>query len=262
MKKFFAMMTMILAAASMSGCNEALVEVTEGVEEDYSTVSNQESEDVITIEEKSLETDVSDTEVIAVDEQIDIIWDNAAMWLADSEAAMYAVTDLDGNGRLEILSSVPGNDVDAENSIYEVNEAGSGLMKHTLESNLHPIPAISCVNEMDRFKSEDSILYYFVAPSESEGNTYKLHVSFSIGDGSSELTFVGEEIMSEGENGKSTETYINRVYDEVDKDGMLAGISEWFEGMTVSKVSIGWDALAGDSLREKLLNSYNVFMGN
>ena len=58
--------------------------------------------------------------------QIQLIADNISLWQgeADTEPYGYAVTDLDQNGRLEIISSsCQGTGIYSYNNIWEVNEA-------------------------------------------------------------------------------------------------------------------------------------------
>ena len=65
-------------------------------------------------------------------EQIEIIAQNSSGWYADDEfdSYNYAVTDLDQNGRLEIIVSIcQGSGMFTYTDIYEVNEALDGLTK-------------------------------------------------------------------------------------------------------------------------------------
>ncbi|MGN0353185.1 MAG: hypothetical protein ACI4ES_16215 [Roseburia sp.] len=66
-----------------------------------------------------------------VEEQLTLIAENASLWLGDCEGIyyQYAITDLDQNGRLEIItSSCEGTGHYSYNQIYEVNEALDSLI--------------------------------------------------------------------------------------------------------------------------------------
>ena len=65
-------------------------------------------------------------------DQINLIADNADNWKQDVPSGVwgYSVTDLDQNGRLEIIAaSVQGTGFYTYLDIYEVNEEGTGLTK-------------------------------------------------------------------------------------------------------------------------------------
>lgn len=98
-------------------------------------------------------------------EQIGLIAANADLWLQDFEYYPwgYTVTDLDQNGRLEILScSVQGTGFYSYIKAYEVREDGSGLteIKGLGEERMDSLPDIwtGCVPVY--FDKETEIYYY------------------------------------------------------------------------------------------------------
>lgn len=72
-----------------------------------------------------------------IEKQLDLILNNKNLWYKDMELEKYsyAVTDLDKNGRVEIVSSIcQGTGMYTYTEIYEVNESMNGL--NLCESNL------------------------------------------------------------------------------------------------------------------------------
>lgn len=68
--------------------------------------------------------------IIVTENQINVIFNNKNLWYKDTEfdKYSYAVTDLDKNGRLEIISSIcQGTGFYTYTEIYEVNENVEGL---------------------------------------------------------------------------------------------------------------------------------------
>lgn len=66
-----------------------------------------------------------------VEEQLTLIAENASLWLGDCEGIyyQYAITDLDQNGRLEIITtSCEGTGHYSYSQVYEVNEALESLI--------------------------------------------------------------------------------------------------------------------------------------
>ena len=84
--------------------------------------------------DKNVNSD-DETEIVkSVDEQIKIIADNAEMWFGIDVNTRYSycVTDLDANGRLEVISSgIGGSGCFSMGNIYEVNSSFDGLVKCT-----------------------------------------------------------------------------------------------------------------------------------
>ena len=80
---------------------------------------------------------VSANNKFEIEKQLNLIMNNKNLWYKDTEFEKYsyAVTDLDKNGRIEIISSVcQGTGIYTYTEIYEVNESMDDLK--LCESNL------------------------------------------------------------------------------------------------------------------------------
>ncbi|MBQ9279442.1 MAG: hypothetical protein IJ215_00085, partial [Clostridia bacterium] len=104
--------------------------------------------------------------VVAYEKQLQVIMDNMALWRNDFEmdGAGYAITDLDFNGRLEIISSSYGGTGGyTYNRVFEVNENFDGLT--LCESNL--IEGDSDVDIVDAdfntyYDAENNVYHYIL----------------------------------------------------------------------------------------------------
>lgn len=97
-------------------------------------------------------------------EQLDLIAANADLWKQTEVFGLwgYAVTDLDQNGRLEILSaSVQGTGFYTLILAFEVNEAGTGLEEiKQLRADYESSPDVIVDSVPVYFDTENGIYYY------------------------------------------------------------------------------------------------------
>ena len=97
-------------------------------------------------------------------EQLDLIAENASLWKQTEVFGLwgYAVTDLDQNGRLEIISaSVQGTGFYTLILIYEVNEAGNGLTEiRQAREEFASSPDIIVDSVPVYFDPESGVYYY------------------------------------------------------------------------------------------------------
>ena len=82
-------------------------------------------------------------EPASVEDQLALLVANKDVWLAKDSLypAFYAVTDLNGNGRLELICDEPGDDWSNVDTFYEISEDGETLEKLAFpfgEDHSHP----------------------------------------------------------------------------------------------------------------------------
>lgn len=113
MKRYFALLLMFSLILSVAGCAFSGSNATQPV---FTTVPP--------------EPTVPTTQPDTYSEQLDLIWQEMDYWIQDPYADVwcYAVTDLDGNGRLEIISSdTQGSGHYVTTRMLEVNADLTGL---------------------------------------------------------------------------------------------------------------------------------------
>lgn len=126
MKKHFIFYSTILCTVFLSSCGNA-------VNDSQDALETEATEQPGFFSENSLEEQLQESSVYSatnVEEQLTLIAENASLWLGSSEDITYhyAITDLDQNGRLEIITSYREDDsTPAVNQIYEINAALDSL---------------------------------------------------------------------------------------------------------------------------------------
>ncbi len=101
----------------------------------------------------------------AADQQLRIIADNSDIWLKDAESAAFgfAVTDLDQNGRLEIIGSAcQGTGLYTTSQIWEVNEQLNGIEPLPIEIKEGDSQADIMVPSVPVFFDSANHIYYYI----------------------------------------------------------------------------------------------------
>lgn len=111
-------------------------------------------------------------------EQLNVILNNKELWYKDDEfdKYSYAVTDLDQNGRLEIISSIcQGTGLYTYTTIYEINETLDGL--NLCESNLEEYDSQADIikDTWSVFYDKDTPKYYYVLEDATRNGMAELY---------------------------------------------------------------------------------------
>ena len=183
--------------------------------------------------------------VKSADEQIKIIADNAEAWFGkihNGSTYKYCVTDLDGNGRLEILcGGVGGSSSESMGGIYEINTAFDGVEL--------------CEGKI--YNCDMTLKDEFFCRIDKE--TGKIYYEMQNGDRGSSNDFLGEKYAVILHNGKIDEIFLSSyyrehlVYEDVDvfdikdyngneitKEQHEAIYDTYFEGYEKKTVTLGW----------------------
>lgn len=188
-----------------------------------------------------------------IDKQIQVIADQVSVWKGEEEEIYYgyAVTDLDHNGRLEIIASTcQGSGIYTYSSFYEVNENGDGL-------DMCEYPGAEGGSEADIM--EDSANVYY----DSDVNIYYYIFGDNIRCGSAELHYNMRAIYLQ--NGKILEKFlysselmfteddmVSKYYDAegnpVSEEEYDALINQVFEDLEEKQATILWESYKGKEL--------------
>lgn len=235
-----------------------------------------------------------------LDQRVQVIANNINIWKFDKTAYEdqnvrynYCITDLDGNGRMELITSVEVRNAGYQNfdtkiKYYELNENNTALLTLECVSDSKSQPdvceIIDTVNKTDAdsrycYKDSSGRAYYVFSDSifeENEDGTKNEHVSkvaVSIHNGKayeetlatySKLRESGKDTVEQYTDGKGN------IITKADYDDIT---STRFKGYTVSTVTFGWQDCApenfdrefdpaSDVFIQKLADSYEVFTKN
>lgn len=189
-----------------------------------------------------------------IDKQIQVIADQVSVWKGEEEVLNYgyAVTDLDHNGRLELIASTCiGTGIYTYSSFYEVNENGDGL-------DVCEYPGAEGGSEADIMEDNsvrvyydiDSNTYYYIfndiiryGVAEIHKNMRAIYLeSGSISEkfiSSSELMYIEDDI-----DGKYYDAEGNHVSEE-EYDVLIDKV---FEDLEEKQATIQWESYRAEEL--------------
>ena len=206
-------------------------------------------------------------DMLSADTQLKTIWEARDTWhvLEETEGWCYAVTDLDGNGRLEILSSEThgtgnfttlrawevGEDGTSLNPITENGEYGSGVVMSSGYVSDEKPSAETVVSYTD-----GSVTYYIQDDRNKDGyaHYYERKLAVFLKDGKLEELTLATMQTDYDESGKATVTC-------QDADGKMISQNDYdtageghFAGLFRKNAAFGWlTCLHSEELREDLL---------
>ena len=208
-------------------------------------------------------------DMLSADAQLKTIWEARDTWrvLEETEGWCYAVTDLDGNGRLEILSSEThgtgnfttlrawevGEDGASLNPITENGEYGSGVVMssgYVSDEN----PSVETVVSY----TDGSVTYYIQDDMNKDGcaHYYERKLAVFLRDGKLEELTLATMQTDYDENGGETVTCQNGSGESISEDDYETAVQRRFEGLSQKNVTFGWlSCVHSEELHEEALQA-------
>lgn len=198
--------------------------------------------------------------------------ENEIDWLSYEAGAQYAVTDLDGNGLLElVVSSMQGTGLFTTSYYYEVNEDSTGVTEWTSdEDESFSEPDLLKEFNVRVYLDDDGVRHYILSDYLRNGAAEDIISLYSAvyNSGRIEYTYLAgkRDTYNEEKRGFDT-TYTDADGNEITWEEFDAMADTVFSGMERKTAVIGWaayDSLADHSQEELLQvfrNSYEVFRG-
>lgn len=204
--------------------------------------------------------------------QLDLIAANRELWRGTEDYVDYdyIVTDLDQNGRLEIMSaSIQGTGLFTYASCFEVNAEGTGLDAVILgESEYDAWPDIIVNKARAYYDSEADTYWYEIDDYMRDGAAKGVTIQMLLTKNGESMVVeaLGADLRISSENSES-HTYYNADGDEVTKEEYEEAVSRRCEGMEYKTVLLGWlymqageiDLFSEEELRQKLEESWSGF---
>lgn len=197
--------------------------------------------------------------------QLNVIFNNKNLWYKDTEFEKYsyAVTDLDKNGRIEIISSIcQGTGIYTYTTIYEVSENGDGLI--LCESNLEEYDSQSDIikNSWEVFYDNTNNKYHYIfddLTKNGAAESYESKRDFCLSNGKISEKYLAYKTTIY-QNGVPKVTYTdseNKEISEAEYNNIENKIFENYEKMIVN---IEWLIDYTEIKLENLEYSYNNFL--
>lgn len=230
---------------------------------------------------KPMETTVPVTETIApmttapdmlsADTQLKTIWESRDTWrvLEETDGWCYAVTDLDGNGRLEILSSeTHGTGNYTTLRAWEVSEDGASLnpiAAPTDDGEGGPVLSSGYYSDENPSKEDveaytdgSGITYYIQTDINKDGaaHYYETKQAVFLKDGKLDRQIVATKQTDYDENGGETVTCQNGSGESISEDDYEIAVQRRFEGLSQKNVTFGWlSCVHSEELHEEALQA-------
>lgn len=246
------------------------------LEEPILDTSDSNDAETIVVDESKSNVD----DLVNVEEQIGIIADNIHMWSIPDDLGVemnaYVVTDLDQNGRLEIIASVMGGSgLYTTSDIYEMNESMDGLSKVTWQKAEGDSEPDIQVDSSDVYYSVTEDKYsYIMDDFLRAGAAYSLVTkrSFSVRDGSvSDVLLASWVTEATGVGSEVTEIYHNASQEVISKDDFEHIAEAVYVGDEKGRATFSWiryypydeatriKELSKEDLIDQLKGSYEGF---
>lgn len=180
------------------------------------------------VTEKAITGSAVNTEVpqiklsTGVEQQLQVIADNSKIWSKREDLKEpyqhYAITDLDQNGRLEIIASsgTQGSGQFTTTEYFQVNEAKDGVQKIKTDYGEEWASEEDVVYNLEIvYYDEKKQEYYYITGDSMTGGLatgyYKSVVALSLQDNQMKREFLGSESCEPNKKGKLKSTFRKRV---------------------------------------------------
>ena len=197
-------------------------------------------------------------------EQLNVILNNKELWYKDDEfdKYSYAVTDLDQNGRLEIISSIcQGTGLYTYTTIYEVNETLDRLS--LCESNLEEYDSQADIikDAWNVFYDKENSKYYYIFDDVTRNGMAEVYENkryFSLNNGN----IVEEYLVRKStiyQNGTPEITFTDVNDNVITEEEYNNFENQHFANLEKMIVNIEWLANYSEIGLAELENSYSNF---
>lgn len=256
MKRILVMLCVCALMCALTACYE---EELPGISVNLGTTEGTtESTQEMSTEDTILQTEPTETttekETLSQEEQLALIAAEREQWLPEEEwyyqPYSYAITDLNQNGRLELLVSIcEGTGIYTTTNVYEVSEDGEQLLRCENSTGEGASQVDLIVGKAPVYYNEESGSYTYLfsdfmrAGWEWNGSEDR---AVMLNDGTlTEILIAG--ISNEYDmEGNCTTSYYNAVGEELDEAAYYATIAEYFADCVEMEAIFAWQNLGCD----------------
>ena len=234
MKKFFALTMILSVLLTATACGNSYTPPAEALSAQEPVVS------------------------MSFDEQKELITQNFDIWSMESDCSrwFYTYADLNGNGRLEVISAVlQGTGLYTYANYYEVNSSYSGIEKlQTDAAEGESWPDI-IVDSCDMYTDRTNGIYYYIYDDlirvgAAESHTFKYALCLNEGIIKCMLLSSLDCIY---EDGTAVFTYHDADGSVIDEASYNSAADKYFDGLEKSSASFEWIEMCDSVLKEPSL---------
>jgi len=206
-----------------------------------------------------------DASAEAVDAQLILLFTDIGVWNQDSsgETWQYTVTDLDHNGRLELIAA-KNNPDDRSTSLkmWETGKDGKGLAELTIQNQNGIFPDIITENTDTFYTSRtDEWVYFFYDNTLFDGGAKTVKCSVLLRDGELAVNEYAYEITLSDNNGQTLVAHTDLNGFEISAEAYNDAGMDGFAGSMRGSTNLDWFVMAEVADVTRLTGSYRVFTG-
>lgn len=202
------------------------------------------------------------------EEQINILYNNMNLWnkTSTAEEYFYTVTDMDSNGRLEIIRAITqGTGIFTYMDVFEVNSSFSGI-EQLVNQRAEEIAGYNypevIVATADKYTDRYGMNHYLFQDDAKAGAAeyYSANCEVFVGNGTLQCFDIASK-YTVYTNGGATEniTYYDADGNETSMEYFITAVQNWFAGMTKSTANFGWFQLDTPDVKAQMRDSYVTF---
>ncbi len=195
---------------------------------------------------------------VSVEEQTKLIMDNSELWAQSDEYDewFYTITDLDRNGRCEvIISSLQGSGLYTYSEYYEVNAEFNGIEKLSYSVSDGESQPDIMVDSAQCYYDKAKDTYHYVFTDVVRGGAWQSWtgiVVLTLKNGTVSDEVIASLYQSFDENGEIVvKEYRNAEGNAVTEEEYNQAEAEFFAGMESSEITLNWENSPASADAEK-----------
>lgn len=201
---------------------------------------------------------------MASSSQAEILKRNVSQWNCDSTGTpySYAVTDLDGNGYLEVFAAITqGTGNFTSGRMFEITSAGSLVERKFPVQEGGSIPEV-IMKTADVYEDPANGRKYYIftdATSVGYAENYEDTWALSLYKGCISLEHICGKKYTAASNGAANETVYGADYSVITAAEYQNAVADYFKGFTRYSASFGWFHFLDGDYGELVTGSCNAF---
>lgn len=208
---------------------------------------------------------VPDASAEAVDAQLILLFTDMGVWNQDSagSAWQYIVTDLDRNGRLELIAAKNDpNDRTTDIRMWEVGKDGKSLAQCAIRDNNGTLPDMITQSTDTFYTSQtDEWVYFFYDNTLFDGGAKTVKCSVQLKNGELTVTDYAYEITISDLSGQTIVAHTDLNGIEISAEAYNDAGMDRFAGSLRGSTNLDWFGRSEVTDVTRLTGSYRVFTG-
>ncbi|MDO5445239.1 MAG: hypothetical protein Q4F31_06440 [Eubacteriales bacterium] len=201
---------------------------------------------------------------LSSEKQLEIIMDNVSLWNCNDSYSVYsyAITDLDGNGRLEVFAAITeGTGIYTYGKLFEVTAQGSLKEITLLGRDGDSLPEVIVSSAEVYSDPSNGRRYYIFTDSLRNGiaESYESRYGFSLYMGRVLLEHICGKKTTQNSSGSTVNEYYGADNASISEQQFNSAVGNYYRGYQRSTASFGWFQFRDGDFSEIVHKSWNTF---